>query len=354
MVRSMWARADRRPARLSLASDKRRESVAIRACSRTRSASSERIRPLSSSRRVRSSDSPAGRHRQSGEAPSDGPAHPARPLPGPARPRPRSPSRSAAWCPRSAAPVALISAAGSAPPLPAARMELSAAWHTLSTALVPPAALGLVSGDRAGPQGSLRSAGPRAGPTCCPRDAPASALPRPGLSASGSAGRVGTAGNGERRPGLGRNGRSCRGRGGTVGAEGATAGAGEQRPGAAGWGGTAEAARGGTAGPEGGTGSCRGGEMGVLGVQGVVSAGGCQGRAAGAAALSPCPPNEEQDQKATACPAVLWLCFHSIRGSWCWPREGFGPGRGVLGTRGWLAASPPAPVSCSSQQQGQQ
>lgn len=48
-------------------------------------------------------------------------------------------------------------------------MELSAAWHTLSTALVPPAALGLVSGDR------------------CPRPGPGQARPAdPGCSGLGS------------------------------------------------------------------------------------------------------------------------------------------------------------------------
>lgn len=106
----MWARADRSPARHSLVSDKRRESEEIRACSRPRSASSSRIRPLSSSRRARSSDSPVGRHRQTGPRTLPGPARPRSP-PGPAHPpaaprgvpaaRPRcrsSPLRSAPSC----------------------------------------------------------------------------------------------------------------------------------------------------------------------------------------------------------------------------------------------------------------
>lgn len=149
-------------------------------------------------------------------------------------------------------------------------MELSAAWNTLSTALVPPAALGLVSGDRAGPHGSLRSAGPRAGPTRRPWDAPASAPPRPDLFGSGSAGRVGTA----------------RAEGGTAGA----AGTGEERSG------LREQRSGLREERPGGNGrSCRGWMEEGRGLLGVVSVGGCQGRATGPAALSPYHPNQERD-----------------------------------------------------------
>uniref|UniRef100_A0A8B9NA01 Anaphase-promoting complex subunit 2 n=1 Tax=Accipiter nisus TaxID=211598 RepID=A0A8B9NA01_9AVES len=158
MVLSSSPRAARCRARLSLVRANRSVSAPIRPCSRLRSASSSRIRPLSSSRRARSSASPAQHGPVSpsvspGPGPGPGAAHP------PAAPRctpaARPPARSSPRPGAAQRPAALrlFLRRGAAPMEPPAGAELSAAWHTLSTALVPPAALGLAAprSDAVGP-----------------------------------------------------------------------------------------------------------------------------------------------------------------------------------------------------------